>query len=163
MSRRSVWSPSCCLREPRNSVDQVSTIVLQSFCRSWISTRSLETALTQSAITSLRWCCHCCSFSSGITFVTNASASGSVPAAGRLLDARLVHCQTFGAPRSLSPSNDLLPVATCSSHCAQVGAVDSSYDAHDDMEITAVAAGEKALGGSAALTVHRLQGRGGDA
>ena len=46
-----------CLHELHHCVEQVSTMLLQSFCRSWISTRSLETALTQSAITSLRWCC----------------------------------------------------------------------------------------------------------
>ena len=44
-------------RELHHFVEQVSTMPPQSFCRSWISTRSLETASMRSAITSLRWCC----------------------------------------------------------------------------------------------------------
>ena len=43
----------------------------------------------------------------------------------------------------------------------QVGAVDSSYDAHDDMEVPNPAA--KSLGGGAAFTSQRLQGIGGSA
>ena len=46
----------------------------------------------------------------------------------------------------------------------QVGAVDSSYDAHDDLDVREDAASAtKALGGAAAFTSERLQGRGADA
>jgi hypothetical protein len=41
---------------------------------------------------------------------------------------------------------------------AQVGAVDSSYDAHDDVDVADDASGSKAVGGSAAFTSQRLKG-----
>jgi hypothetical protein len=46
---------------------------------------------------------------------------------------------------------------------AQVGAVDSSYDAHDDVDVdvSVDASGSKAVGGSAAFTSQRLKGVGG--
>ena len=41
--------------KPRNHIDQVLTTLPQSFCRNWTSTRSMEIALMQLAIMSLRW------------------------------------------------------------------------------------------------------------
>jgi hypothetical protein len=47
---------------------------------------------------------------------------------------------------------------------SQVGAVDSSYDAHDDLEVPGDAASRvTSHGGAAAFTSQRLQGSGGTA
>ncbi len=46
---------------------------------------------------------------------------------------------------------------------SQVGAVDSSYDAHDDVEVPDAASERKSHGGAAAFTSQRLQGSGGTA
>ena len=47
--------------------------------------------------------------------------------------------------------------------CFQVGAVDSSYDAHDDSDAPVDALTSTPLGGAAAFTTRRLQGRDTDA
>ena len=76
-----------------------------------------------------------------------------MPGTRRLLDPRLVHCQTFGALHSshqLAASRLLLTQP-------QVGAVDSSYDAHDDLDVPTDVRG----GSAAAFTSQRLKGVGG--
>ena len=77
-----------------------------------------------------------------------------MPETRRLLDSRLVHRQTFGALHSfhqLSASCVLI-------RQPQVGAVDSSYDAHDDSDAPTDVPGIAAVGGSAAFTSQRLKG-----
>jgi hypothetical protein len=46
---------------------------------------------------------------------------------------------------------------------SQVGAVDSSYDAHDDLDVPDAASRGTSVGGAAAFTSQRLQGSGGTA
>jgi hypothetical protein len=85
-----------------------------------------------------------------------------VPETRRLLDARFVHCQTSGA--CIIILIDLLPPHALSLDTAQVGAVDSSYDAHDDLDVPDdEASARTAIGGAAAFTSQRLQGRDADA
>ena len=84
-----------------------------------------------------------------------------MPETRRLLDARFVHCQTSGA--CIIILIDLLPPHALSLDTAQVGAVDSSYDAHDDLDVPDEASARTAVGGAAAFTSKRLQGRDADA